>query len=72
MSFLKKPALHPGQQRLQKAAAKRLIVAKADRARFINTVMATKATPEMIERAGQLIEQARHAPFLQQYRRAAD
>jgi hypothetical protein len=74
MSFAKKPALQPGQQRLQKAVAKRLTATKEERARFIHAVVTTKATPEMEERAEQLIQQARQArqaPFLQQYRRTA-
>jgi hypothetical protein len=72
MLFTKKPALQPSQQRLKKAAVKRVIVAKTKRAEFIVTVASTKATPETELQAGRLVEQvreAKRAPFLQQYRR---
>jgi hypothetical protein len=70
--FRKKPSLaKPAEQRLQKADAKRIRVAKAERAHFIAQVMATQPTEAKRREAGQLVERvraAKSADFLQQYR----
>lgn len=72
MSFTKKPALQPSQQRLKKVAAKRAVIAKTQRVKFIITVASTKETPETRARTGQMVKKirdARAASFVNQYRR---
>lgn len=64
----------PAEQRLSKAAVKRVRMAKGERARFLAEVKATQPTEAGARKAGQLVERvraAKAAPFLQQYRIAA-
>lgn len=63
----------PAEQRLSKVAAKRVRVAKSQRARFLAEVKATQPTEASQREAGRLVERvraAKAAPFLQQYRLA--
>ncbi len=72
--FKKPPSLErSAQQRLQKVAAKRTRVAKAQRATFLAQVKATSPTEESRREADRLVDRvraAKSAPFLQQYRTA--
>jgi hypothetical protein len=61
----------PAEQRLAKAAVKRVRVAKVARARFLAEVKAAHPTDSATSNAGRLVERvraAKDAAFLDQYR----
>lgn len=71
MQAKKPPAF---EKRLTKVASKNLVKARQERKAFVGRVMAAKPTPESNEKAGELVRKVRDAktaPFLGQYRRAA-
>lgn len=72
--FKKKPSLTKlAEHRLQKAAVKRLRVAKAQRAVFLAKVRSARPTEATAQKADRLVERvraAKAADFLQRYRAA--